>query len=284
MRLNDHIHFSGNAADLASLAVDCAQGMRLPVDAGKTNERLVRYYVTAGVLDRPDRVGRDAAYGYRHLLQMLTAKRMVEAGMTLAMVAQHTQATTTKELEKALERPLPTAAEMLVHSFMAGGSPETSRSKGRNAGQSVQKSSSAPAASLARPAMALTDVLAEVRHLRDEVMARMSRLERERSEQLAQMSSVISSVSDFTPLLREMESMLHQTLHKGLRRMIEEEIPHAVERAMHPFMNHVAGELRHIRGSLDQVDTAIEKFHLQLKAFEKAHYQPPEEGCSSKAK
>jgi hypothetical protein len=209
---------------------------------------------------------------------------MVEAGMTLAMVAQHTHAATTKELEKALERPPPTAAEMLVHSFMAGGSAKTARSQAKADRQSVQKSSSAPAAPLARPAMALTDVLAEVRHLRDEVMARMSRLERERAEQLAQMSSVISSVSDFTPLMREMESMLHQTLHKGLRRMLEEEIPHAVERAMHPFMNHVAGELRHIRGSLDQVDTAIEKFHLQLKAFDKAHYQPPEEGGSSRAK
>ena len=284
MRLNDHIHFSGNAADLASLAVDCAQGMRLPVDAGKTNERLVRYYVTAGVLDRPDRVGRDAAYGYRHLLQMLTAKRMVEAGMTLAMVAQHTQATTTKELEKALERPLPTAAEMLVHSFMAGGSAETSRSKAKSGGQSVQKSSSAPAAPLARPAMALTDVLAEVRHLRDEVMARMSRLERERTDQLAQMSSVISSVSDFTPLLREMESMLHQTLHKGLRRMLEEEIPLAVERAMHPYMDRVAHELQHLRGSLHQVNDALEQLQLRLQAHDEAHTRPPEEGGPSKAK
>ena len=91
MRLTDHASFSGNAADLASLAVDCAQGMRLPVDASKTNERLVRYYVTAGVLDRPDRVGRDAAYGYRHLLQMLTLVEEAEKGPLQHITEQHRQ-------------------------------------------------------------------------------------------------------------------------------------------------------------------------------------------------
>jgi DNA-binding transcriptional MerR regulator len=192
MHLNDHASFSGNAADLASLAVDCAQGMRLPVDAGKTNERLVRYYVTEGVLDRPDRVGRDAAYGFRHLLQLLTAKRMVEAGMTLAVVAQHNQASTTKALQKALERPLPTAAEMLVQTFMSGGAGKAPLSQARGSRQPArqqppnQASSSTPSP-MPRPSMALTDVLAEVRQMRDEVMARMNRLERERGDQMAQL-------------------------------------------------------------------------------------------------
>jgi uncharacterized phage infection (PIP) family protein YhgE len=200
------------------------------------------------------------------------------------MVAQHTHTATTKELEKALEQPMPTAAEMLVHSFMAGGSTKTTRNQAKADQQSVRKGSTALAAPLARPTMALTDVLAEVRQLRDEVMARMSRLERERVEQLAQMSSVISSVSDFTPFLREMESMLHQTLHKGLRRMLEEEIPHAVERAMHPYMDRVAHELQHLRGSLHQVNDALEQLQLQLQPHDKAHTPSPEEGGPSKAK
>ena len=76
MRLTQHTEFSGNASELADLAVACSRGLRLALGTDKTNERLVRYYVTEGVLYRPERVGRDAAYGYRHLLQLLTARRM----------------------------------------------------------------------------------------------------------------------------------------------------------------------------------------------------------------
>jgi len=53
----------------------------------KVSERMVRYYATAGILDRPaatrDRV---AFYGRRHLLQILATKRLQEAGVDLARV------------------------------------------------------------------------------------------------------------------------------------------------------------------------------------------------------
>ena len=74
-------HFTGNAVDLAQAVIDCAKELGLDIDAEKTNERLVRYYQTEGVLDRPDRHGRDSAYHFRHLVQVLNARRMVANGL-----------------------------------------------------------------------------------------------------------------------------------------------------------------------------------------------------------
>ena len=87
--LYPHRKFSGNASELAEKAIECATNFGWTVDLDKTNERLVRYYVTEGVIDRPDRQGRDASYNFRHLLQLLTARRMVEHGMSLNVIGRH---------------------------------------------------------------------------------------------------------------------------------------------------------------------------------------------------
>ena len=55
--LYPHRKFSGNASELAEKAIECATNFGWTVDLDKTNERLVRYYVTEGVIDRPDRQG-----------------------------------------------------------------------------------------------------------------------------------------------------------------------------------------------------------------------------------
>lgn len=48
------------------------------------NERLIRYYTTLGLLDRPAEMrGRTAYYGERHLLQLLAVKALQAQGMPL---------------------------------------------------------------------------------------------------------------------------------------------------------------------------------------------------------
>lgn len=48
------------------------------------NERLIRYYTTLGLLDRPAELrGRTAYYGERHLLQLLAVKALQAQGMPL---------------------------------------------------------------------------------------------------------------------------------------------------------------------------------------------------------
>ncbi|HEY9879743.1 MAG TPA: MerR family transcriptional regulator [Leptolyngbyaceae cyanobacterium] len=44
------------------------------------NPRLVRYYTTQGLLDKPLKLGREARYVYRHLLQLLVLRRLLAKG------------------------------------------------------------------------------------------------------------------------------------------------------------------------------------------------------------
>ncbi len=68
----------------------------LPEEAGASkrvrwqpNERLVRYYTTLGLLDRPAELrGRTAYYRDRHLLQLLAIKTLQARGMNLQTVQE----------------------------------------------------------------------------------------------------------------------------------------------------------------------------------------------------
>ena len=165
-----HTAFSGNAAELAALAIECGRAFALPVDPDKTSERLVRYYVSAGVLDRPDRVGRDAAYGYRHLLQLLTARRMGHAGTPLSTIAEHNVSATTKALEDGLAVPLPTAAQLLVSRFKTRRAVPPMASPATSALSTAEPSPALRMRAAPPPPMALPDVLDEVRQLKGQWM------------------------------------------------------------------------------------------------------------------
>ena len=220
MNLAHQRNFTGNATALCEAALVCAQSLGLELDEDKTGERMVRYYVTEGVIDRPERVGRDAAYGWRHLLQFLTARRMAQAGTALSVVAQHNAAATTRALEEGLSRPLPTAAEILVSGFLGvAGSP------GR-AGKA-----SAPAALLAaglgkpfsqkppRPQLAWPDVLDEMRQMTATLMGRMDDLEK-RQENYAASKGLEMEVHRLEGLARRLHEMT-QHMQESAERQIE---------------------------------------------------------------
>ncbi|MGF1458758.1 MAG: MerR family transcriptional regulator [Leptolyngbyaceae cyanobacterium] len=48
------------------------------------NSRLVRHYTTQGLLDRPLKMGREARYTYRHLLQLLVLRRLLAEGYSIS--------------------------------------------------------------------------------------------------------------------------------------------------------------------------------------------------------
>lgn len=66
----------------------------------RPDRRLVRWYVTRGLVDRPAANGRSARYGRRHLLQLVAIKRMQAQGHSLAEI----QAALTGSTDSALER------------------------------------------------------------------------------------------------------------------------------------------------------------------------------------
>ena len=120
--INEHQHFSGNATDLANLASQCAHYLQLPGDLDKINERIVRYYVAEGLVERPERIGRDAQYGYIHLLQFLAGRFLVESGFPMQKVGPYLMSQNIDQLEAlVMNRTKPNMAELLVASFQNGG-------------------------------------------------------------------------------------------------------------------------------------------------------------------
>ena len=102
--LQSHKSLWGPLAELIERAKIVSNQMG--VSSEKMTDRLVRYYSAQGVLDKPDRLGRDAAYNYRHLLQLLTARRLSEKGVTLEIIGRHNLSTTTEQLEAGLLKPI----------------------------------------------------------------------------------------------------------------------------------------------------------------------------------
>lgn len=200
--------FIGNAQELADAALECASHHNWLIDVDKTNERLVRYYVTVQVLDKPNRVGRDASYQYRHLLQLLIARRMLDKGFNLATIAEHNQKASTSELaEKLLSRDLDiTDAQVLIKKFKSASSNDkntfaknsnlgaglgsksldwltrksltaatgTGAGTGTGTGSVNSLASNSSTANSIRPPMAIQDVLEEVKRLKDECMHQIS--------------------------------------------------------------------------------------------------------------
>jgi DNA-binding transcriptional MerR regulator len=78
-----------------------------PVDgrvAPYPDTRTVRYYQTIGILKKPLRYeGRNAIYGYHHLVQLLAIKLMQGRGLSLAQIQNALLQTSLTDLERSLE-------------------------------------------------------------------------------------------------------------------------------------------------------------------------------------
>ena len=66
-------------------------------------ERLVRFYMASGFVDRGKREGKERRYGYRQLLQLLLLRRMVFEGHGLKAIAPILTAKSNEQLEELLE-------------------------------------------------------------------------------------------------------------------------------------------------------------------------------------
>ncbi len=70
------------------------------------DRRMLRYYTTLGLLDRPLEVrGRTAYYGRRHLLQIVAIKRLQAEGASLAAIQRRLAGASTAALEKLAALP-----------------------------------------------------------------------------------------------------------------------------------------------------------------------------------
>ena len=103
-------HSPWNARGLAAhvTALVDAAGLR-PTNASARaapSARSVRFYVSHGLLDRPEGVGTAATYGYRHFLQLLAIKIRQREGQTLESIKREMKDVTGDALERRVAQSL----------------------------------------------------------------------------------------------------------------------------------------------------------------------------------
>jgi DNA-binding transcriptional MerR regulator len=116
-------HAPWNARGLASHATALADaaGMR-PTNAvarAAPSARAVRFYVSIGLLDRPEGTGTAATYGYRHLLQLLSIKIRQREGQTLETIKSEMHDVTGDALERRVAAALAPALGAVPASITA---------------------------------------------------------------------------------------------------------------------------------------------------------------------
>jgi DNA-binding transcriptional MerR regulator len=99
-----------NARGLAAYAAGLADaaGVR-PTNAvarAAPSMRAVRFYVSQGLLDRPEGAGTAATYGYKHLIQLLAIKIRQREGQTLEVIKKEMAGTTGDALERRVATAL----------------------------------------------------------------------------------------------------------------------------------------------------------------------------------
>jgi DNA-binding transcriptional MerR regulator len=97
-------------AELAALAAQALADAQVRAANGRVtgmpDGRLIRWYTTIGLLDRPAiGPGRVARYGPRHLLQLVAIKRLQAQGMPLAEIQQRLAGATDDQLRQAAALP-----------------------------------------------------------------------------------------------------------------------------------------------------------------------------------
>jgi hypothetical protein len=113
-------HAPWNARGLAAhvTALVDAAGMR-PTNASARaapSARSVRFYVSNGLLDRPEGTGTSATYGYRHFLQLLAIKIRQREGQTLESIKSEMQDVAGDALERRVAQSLAPALGLGVDS------------------------------------------------------------------------------------------------------------------------------------------------------------------------
>ena len=201
--------FIGNSEELALTAMIAANGLFLPGDHDKINERLVRYYVTEGLVTRPTRIGREAEYGYLQLLQFLGSRFLVEQGYPLAKVAPYIQGLSNDQLEDMLmNKHKPSLAELLVAGYK---NPST---KPRSAVHSIEKS-------VIRPKRTLKDFLDDenedpfIQNQKSPIISKMDSQGYKAKDDFSsiQLTSIESSIQEINHKLMQIkDQMKHQQM------------------------------------------------------------------------
>ena len=116
---------------LAEMALDQARGTVTSVP----DERTIRYYMTEGLIQTPEeKQGTASVFGYRHLLQLLTVKKLQAEHLPIRKIRELVAGKSEQELETLLgvagvsgKKSRDTEAKRYLESLLAPTSPAAAR-------------------------------------------------------------------------------------------------------------------------------------------------------------
>ncbi len=238
--------FQGSADALIEKAQEVAKTLKLNQEASEGNERLLRHYVSMGVVDKPSREGRDALYGFRHLVQFVAARRMLADGFPLAKIALYTGKVPTDTLTSDLEKPQGISlAELLVSTFRS---------------ETTALAPAAPSSRKAPPPKPLPSMATGMGMV--DVMHEMRDMERRVRNQL-----------------EDMQHKVHRMVEDAVQNMGSQ--PHNVQMFAAEFQQAVSTLARMMDEAAHRFDTLLQKPILMIEKqmeqqrymFEEAHKQ-----------
>jgi len=193
-----------SADELIDIAKRVAADLQLPPAVAEVNERLLRHYVSEGVVKRPDRVGREARFGSRHLLELLVTRLWLMKGHRLASLGPLTVEQPKEELIRFLKNysqsEQPASAEALVSMFQRSmsGHPGTLREARRMYSASGDPAMRKPPL-MSDTSLGMVDVLHELRSIEDRLQRQLKDLDQRFHDVMhlnAQTRDLLSRVED----------------------------------------------------------------------------------------
>jgi len=208
---NDHFGLK-TGEELVETARQVVADLGLSQKLGDITERLLRHYVTEGVVSRPVREGREVRYGFRHLLELLAVRMWVLQGYPLSDARAFSVGQPSNSIITALKNfrldDKPASAEILVKMFRASYAPESgtlrdiSRLYNAPATPVGRKSVSSNSASLG-----MADVLQEMRTLEADMKHHL----RELADRFSGMASTHEQTTRLLARVEDQQRMLIST-------------------------------------------------------------------------
>lgn len=208
---NDHFELQ-TGEELVEAAQQVVADLGLSPKVGDITERLLRHYVTEGVVSRPVREGREVRYGFRHLLELLAVRMWVLQGYPLSNARAFSVGQPSNSIIEALKEfridDQPASAEMLVKMFRASSAPEPGTLRDIS-----RMYSASPAAVGRKPvpsnsaSLGMADVLQEMRTLEADMKHHL----RELAERFSAMAKTHEQTTRLLERVEDQQRMLIST-------------------------------------------------------------------------
>lgn len=110
--------WQGSIDELAAIAAKFTAQTDEAGTEPRPNPRLIRDYVARGIMSKPERVGKEARYDFRHLVEFLACRRLVSDGWPLSKIADDFSRSSFEEIRALIPgQDQTTEALDLIRSF-----------------------------------------------------------------------------------------------------------------------------------------------------------------------